>query len=417
MTGPLNGVKIVDISNMLMAPYTTQILGDMGADVIKIEPPEGDAVRGIGPMRNPGMGPIFLNTNRSKRSIVLDLKSAAGSEAIRRLIRDADVLVYNRRPAVMDRLGLSYESVSALNPRIIYAGIYGFGQDGPYAHKPAFDDLIQGLVGMPALSQVKDGGRPSYMPSAVIDRAVGLWAVGQINGALLHQARTGEGQRIDMPMYEMMASFVLGDHMGGATYDPPSGPMGYPRLLAQDRRPFPTADGFIGVMIYTDRHWKSFFAAMGTPEVFDTDPRYANMTTRTENIQSIYAELAELLLTRTSAEWLDLFDRADVPAMQMNTLEEMMVDPHLAETGFFTTVEHPTEGTLKQMAVPATWSRTQPRATRHAPKLGEHSDEILKELGFSDADIAEMVENGTTTVPEDDARLNKQGRASGGEET
>lgn len=398
MTGPLHGVKIVDITNMLMAPYTTQILGDMGADVIKVEPPEGDAVRGIGPMRNPGMGPIYLNTNRSKRSIVLDLKSPAGADAIRRMIADADVLVYNRRPAVMERLGLGYDTVRALNPRIIYAGVYGFGQDGPYAHKPAFDDLIQGLVGMPALSQVKDGGRPSYMPSAVIDRAVGLWAVGQINGALLHQARTGEGQRIDMPMYEMMASFVLGDHMGGATYDPPSGAMGYPRLLAADRRPFPTADGYIGVMIYTDRHWKSFFAAIGTPDVFENDPRYRDMTTRTENIQSIYAELADLLLTRTSAEWLDLCDKADVPAMQMNTLEEMMEDPHLTETGFFSAVEHPTEGRLKQMTFPSTWSGTQPDATRHAPKLGEHSAEILEELGFDQEQIDRMIRDGATAV-------------------
>ncbi len=255
---PLDGIKIVDFSNMLMAPYATQILGDMGADVIKVEAPGGDPVRLIGPARNPGMGAIFLNCNRSKRSIVLDVKHQDGLKAMMDLIKGADVLVYNRRPQVMDRLGLSYETVSAVNPRIIYAGLFGYGQNGPYAPKPAFDDLIQGAVAVPWLAHMADGREPAYAPTAIVDRGVGLWAVGQINAALYHQFRTGEGQRIDVPMFEMMASFVLSDHMSGQTFAPEIGAAGYQRMLNPDRRPYPTKDGYICVMIYTDRHWQAF---------------------------------------------------------------------------------------------------------------------------------------------------------------
>ena len=226
MSGPLAGVRVVDVSSMLMAPYATQILGDMGADVVKVEAPEGDAVRGIGPMRNPGMGAIFLNLNRSKRSIVLDLKQPDAIAALAALLAKADVLVYNLRPRSMARLGLSYEAVSKVNPRIIFAGLFGYGQNGPYADKPAFDDLIQGAVAVPWLSHLADGRAPSYSPTAIVDRGVALWAVGQITAALYHQARTGLGQRIDIPMFEMMASFVLGDHLAGRAFDVDGSPRG-----------------------------------------------------------------------------------------------------------------------------------------------------------------------------------------------
>ncbi len=392
-TRPLDGIRIIDLSNMLMAPYASQILGDMGADVIKVEAPGGDPVRGIGPMRNPGMGTIFLHVNRSKRSIVLDMKQTAGHGAMLDLLRTADVLLYNRRPQVMARLGLGWDAVHALNPRLIYAGLFGFGQDGPYAAKPAFDDLIQGAVGIPALSQRANGNAPAYAPSAIVDRGVALWAVGQINAALVHQLRTGQGQRIDMPMFEMMASFVLGDHMGGETFVPPLGPSGYARLLVPDRRPFPTRDSHVCVMLYTDRHWRDFMHDQGRGAEFDSDPRYASMTSRTENIGSLYRELADLLLTRTTAEWLALFDRLDVPAMPMNDLDGLIADPHLAASGFFRTVEHPTEGMIRDMAVPATWSATQPAPVRPAPMLGEHGPEILSELGYDDARIKAVLEN------------------------
>ncbi|MGO1121087.1 CaiB/BaiF CoA transferase family protein [Rhodovibrionaceae bacterium A322] len=401
MARPLDGVKIVDLSNMLMAPYTTQILGDMGADVIKVEAPEGDPVRGIGPLRNPGMGAIYLNVNRSKRSIVLDLKNPDGHAAVMDLIKQADILLYNRRPQVMERLGLSYETVSQANPRIIYAGMYGYGQNGPYAKKPAFDDLIQGAVAIPSLFEQADGSAPKYAPSAIVDRGVGLWAVGQINGALYHQCRTGQGQRLDMPMFEMMASFVLADHFSGRTFDPPIGPTGYPRLLSADRRPYPTKDGYVCVLVYTDIHWRAFFSALGKPEVMEQDPRYASMTTRTENIDSIYGELADLLLTRTTQEWLAFFDDADIPAMPLHTLDSLIDDPHLEEVGFFSSFEHPSEGRLNDMAVPASWSETQPEGSRHAPLLGEQSVEILQEIGYSEDKITALLASGATATPKD----------------
>ena len=396
MEGPLSGIRVVDVSTMLMAPYTTQILGDMGADVIKVEAPAGDPVRHIGPFRHPGMGAIFLNVNRSKRSLVLDLKRPEGLEALEALVAGADVFVCNLRPHTMARIGLGYERAADLNPRLVYAALYGYGQAGPYAAKPAFDDLIQGAVAVPWLAHMADGREPAYAPTAIADRGVALWAVGQINAALFHRTRSGRGQKIDAPMFEMMASFVLGDHLAGATFDPPLGAPGYPRMLNPERRPYRTQDGHVCAMIYTDRHWRSFFRALGRDEVFERDPRYRSMTSRAENIEAIYRELAELLVTRTTAEWLEFFDRADIPAMPLNTPSTLLDDAHLRRTGFFSFVEHPSEGRLRQMAYPSTWSETQPCAGRPAPRLGEHSVELLRELGYGDGRIEAMIASGAT---------------------
>lgn len=392
----------MDLSNLLMAPYATMILGDMGADIVKVEAPEGDPVRGIGPQRHRGMGAIFLNVNRSKRSIVLDLKQSSGLDAMKALLKTADVLIYNRRPKVMERLGLGYETAAAINPRLIYAGLYGYGQNGPYAAKPAFDDLIQGAIGIPRVAHEVYGHSPDYVPTAIVDRGVALWAVGQINAALFHQSRTGQGQRLDMPMFEMMAGFMLGDHLAGETFVPPIGPMGYGRMLTPDRRPYETRDGHVCVLIYTDRQWRAFFSALGRQEDYDADPRFRDITSRNENIASIYADLAGILRTRTTAEWLDLMDEADIPAMPMNSLEDLLADPHLEATGFFREVEHPSEGRLREMAVPSSWSVTQPAPSRHAPQLGEHSEEILTEAGLDAARIAAMLSTGATAVPSAD---------------
>jgi crotonobetainyl-CoA:carnitine CoA-transferase CaiB-like acyl-CoA transferase len=394
MARPLDGVRIIDMSNMLMAPYTTQILGDMGADVIKVEPPEGDPIRDIGPARNPRMGAIFLHANRSKRSIKLNLKTPAGHEAVMALLRDADVLVYNRRPQSMDRLELSYEAVSKINPRIIYAGMYGFGEDGPYAGKPAFDDLIQGATAIPWLAHTASGNAPSYVPTAISDRGAGLWAVGQITAALYHQSRTGEGQKIELPMFEMLASFVLADHLGGESFEPPMGPPGYPRMLAPNRRPHRTSDGYICVMVYTDNHWRDFSKLLGREAEFDSDPRLQSITARVANSESLYDELDALFNTRTTKEWLALFEEGDIPAMPLHTLDSLIKDPHLEATGFFSVREHPSEGLLREMAVPSTWSRTQPEAGRPAPRLGEHSREILGEAGFTAQQIEQLLVEG-----------------------
>lgn len=389
MDKPLDGVRIIDLSNMLMTPYTTQILGDMGADVIKVEAPEGDPVRDIGPLRHKGMGAIFLNANRSKRSIVLDLKRQEGHAAMMKLLETADILIYNRRPQVMERLGLSYEAVRKVNPEIIYAGMYGYGQNGPYASKPAFDDLIQGAAAIPLLGRT-EGEKPRYVPVALVDRGVGLWAVGQVNAALFHRARTDKGQRIDMPMFEMMASMVLSDHLSGETFEPAIGPTGYQRLLSPERRPYETQDGWICVLVYTDRHWQAFFSAIGREADYRSDPRFASMTTRTENIDAIYRELAVILLTRTTKEWLDFFDTIDVPAMPLNTAESLLSDPHLEAVGFFSVADHPSEGRLRTMAFPSIWSETQPAPSHFAPRLGEHNAEILSELGYSKGEIADL---------------------------
>ncbi|WP_169544701.1 CaiB/BaiF CoA transferase family protein [Sneathiella aquimaris] len=394
MPKPLEDIKIVDLTNMLMGPYTTQILGDMGADVIKVEAPGGDPVRYIGAARNLGMGAIYLNCNRSKRSLVLDLKTEEGHAAILRLIAKADILVYNRRPQVMERLGLSYETVRQINPSLIYAGLYGYGQNGPYAKKPAFDDLIQGAVSIPALAQMADGGAPRYAPSAIVDRGVALWAVGQINAALYYRSRTGTGQKLDLPMFEMMVSFILADHMEGETFLPPIGRPGYKRMLNPDRRPYPTQDGYICAMIYTDRHWRDFYKALGKEDVLEQDPRFTSITTRTEHIAEIYAELAALLQTRTTDEWMTLFDLADVPAMPMNSPESLLGDVHLAQTGFFIEREHPSEGKIRDMAVPAFWSESQPAPTCHAPLLGEHSFDVLSEVGYDREALEKMKASG-----------------------
>jgi crotonobetainyl-CoA:carnitine CoA-transferase CaiB-like acyl-CoA transferase len=404
MSGPLAGIRVLEIATMLMAPYATQILGDMGADVIKVESPEGDPVRGIGPLRNPGMGAIFLQVNRSKRSVVLDLKSEAGRAAVLDLVARADVVVTNLRPKTLQRLGIDYATVSARNPGIVYASLFGYGQSGRHAAKPAFDDLIQGAVSVPWLAHMADGSEPSYSPTAIVDRGVALFSVGQIAAALFHRARGGKGQEIQIPMFEMMASFVLGDHLAGHAFEPPIGSIGYPRMLNPHRRPYRTADGFICVMIYTDRHWSSFFRAIGRSAEFERDERLRSMYTRTMHIADIYRELAELLLTRSTDEWLALFDEADIPAMPLNTPEKLLSDPHLRESGFFSIEQHPSEGALLRMAYPSTWSSTQPAPTRHAPQLGEHTREVLRELGYDAAQIEALAAAGAAphahSVPE-----------------
>ena len=265
--GPLEGIKVIDMTTVLMGPYATQMLGDYGADVIKVEALDGDVTRLIGPTRHPGMGPVFLNTNRSKRSICLDLKKPAGRDAVLRLIASADVLVYNVRPQAMARLQLGYDVVAKINPRLIYAGVFGFGQDGPYAAKPAYDDLIQGATALPALMAQTSDGIPRYVPNALVDRIVGLTAVGAICASLVHRDRTGRGQRVDIPMFETMAGFVMGDHMGGLTYEPPLDKGGYARHLSRDRRPYKTSDGYICVIVYNDKQWENFFKATGRDDL------------------------------------------------------------------------------------------------------------------------------------------------------
>jgi len=396
MAGPLQGVRIIDMTSVLMGPFAAQLLGDFGADIIKVEAPQGDITRFIGPQPGASLGPIFLHINRNKRSVVLDLKQDAGREALLKLVADADVLMYNVRPQAMRRLQLDYERVARVNPRIIYVGAFGFDQRGPYAAKPAYDDLIQGAVGVPALAQRAGTEVPRYTPANIADRTVGLRMATSICAALYFRERSGKGQSIEVPMFETMVEYVTGDHMAGLTYEPPAGPSGYARLLARERRPYATSDGHICAVVYNDNHWRSFLQLIGRTDIWENDARFHNIANRTRHIDEVYGFLAGIIRTRRSVEWLELLERADIPVMPMHDMDTLLQDPHLEAIGFFSTVEHPSAGKIRSMAIPGRWSESEPAITRHAPELGEHSTEILREAGYDDAAIEQMLNSGVT---------------------
>ena len=389
-TGPLAGIRIIDLTSVILGPYATRILADFGADVIKVEAPSGDIMRHVGPMRNPGMGHIYLNLNRNKRSIALDLKQPKARDALRKMAANADVFVSNVRPAAMARLGLGYDDIRAVNPRIVYASATGYGAGGRYAGKPAYDDLIQGLTGIAAISRDAWGGEPHYMPIAIADRTVGLYLANAISAALFHRERTGEGQAIEIPMFEVFAEYLLGDHLAGLTFDPPQGPQYYSRLVSKHRRPYATADGHVCALVYTDTHWKNFFRAIDREDLLQ-DPRFATHGNRAAHIDEVYQFVADILKTRATAEWVALLDAADIPVMPLNDIAGLLDDPHLNESGFLRFVDHPTEGRLRVTQVPGSWTGSSPSIRNLAPPLGEHTHELLREAGFSDEEIADIV--------------------------
>jgi crotonobetainyl-CoA:carnitine CoA-transferase CaiB-like acyl-CoA transferase len=393
MAGPLAGVRIVDLTTVVMGPFATQILADFGADVIKVEPPEGDVIRYAWPFRNPGMGSIYLAVNRNKRSVVLDLKKERARQVCLRLAARADVLVYNIRPQAMARLKLSYEEVRSANPKIIYVGCFGYSQRGPYAAKAAYDDLIQGAAGLPWLAQKQSAAEPRYAPMIVADRSVGQQVASAVSAALYHREKTGKGQRVDVPMLEHLLQIVLGDHLGGRTFEPPHGEAGYPRILAPDRRPFQTSDGYVCALIYNDKQWRGFFDLIGKPGMFSL-PEFATQEARSRNYQRTYTMIAEEMTKRTTAEWVEALERADIPVQRMNSLEDILADPHLAAIGYFSLREHPSEGRIRTLAVPSEWSESQPEYRRHAPRLGEHTRDVLTEAGYSPVEIDELLSTG-----------------------
>ena len=393
MAGPLDGVRILDLTTVVMGPFATQILADFGADVVKVEPPEGDVIRYAWPFRNPGMGSIYLAVNRNKRSLVLDLKKERARQACLRLAARADVLVYNIRPQAMARLKLSYEEVRAANPKIVYVGCFGYSQRGPYAAKAAYDDMIQGAAGLPWLAKKQGAAEPRYAPMIVADRSVGQQVASAVSAALYHREKTGKGQRVDVPMFEHLLQIVLGDHLGGRTFEPQHGEAGYPRILAPDRRPYETSDGYVCALIYNDKQWRSFFEIIGKPGMFLL-PEFATQEARSRSYQRAYTMIAEEMKTRTTAQWVEAFERADIPVQRMNSLEDILADPHLAAIGYFSVHEHPSEGRIRTLAVPSEWSESQPAYRRHAPRLGEHTREVLKEAGYSPMEIDELVSSG-----------------------
>lgn len=395
---PLAGVRVIDLSSVLMGPLCTQILADYGADVIKVEPPEGDIMRHAGPLKNPQMGPIYLHVNRNKRSIVLDLKQDAARDALLRLCATADLFIHNIRPAVMRRLRLSHEDIQAVKPEIIYISLVGFGQDGPYADKTAVDDVIQAGSGMPSLFQQTLGGEPAYVPGVVADRIVGISAAHAALAALFMRERTGVGQAIEVPMFETMAQLVLGDHMAGKSYDPPVGPMGYSRLLTPNRKPYRTVDGYIGAVVYNNKQWKSFFDAIGQPEVFESDKRFSDAAERAKHYDEVYGVVAEQFATKTTAEWLDLLNAYDIPCMPLHTLESLIEDPHIQAVGLIEDQVHPSEGNIKVMRVPSRWSSADVSLRHHAPRVGEQTREVLLEHGFTDEEATTIQRAGEQPV-------------------
>jgi len=400
--GPLEGVRIIDMTSVVVGPLATQIMADYGADVIKVEAPSGDIVRTLaGRGVTPGMSGKFLHLNRNKRSIALDLKQSGARAALMKLIERADVLIWNMRPPAMARLKLGYEDVCSINPRMIYCGMFGFGQGGRYRDKPAYDSIIQGSAGIAALHH-RATGEPRYLPMVIADRTVGLIAVQMILMALYARSRTGEGQAIQIPMFENIVKSVLEEHMYLKTFDPPLGPTGDPRLLDPQARPLPTKDGWVCISGNTDAQAFAIFDAIGKPEL-KTDPRFNSIAARFKHTAEYFRIRAEGLKQKTTVEWIAIFDRSDVPAMPFRTLDDLMEDPHLADIGFFQRIDHPTEGMIWNMALPNGISGGARRDFRPAPKIGQHSVEILSEIGYREAEIEAMIASGTTV----DGRVTK----------
>ena len=391
--GPLKGIRVLDLTAVVLGPLATQMLADFGADVIKIEPPEGDMMRANGISQNPGMSSIFMAVNRNKRSMAVDLKSVEGMAVLRALIPTVDVVVHNMRVAAIERLGLGYDAVSRLNPKVVYCAATGFGQDGPHRDKPAFDDIIQaacGLVGVGSLGREQ----PDYTPSLIADKTTGLAVCNAVLAALLHRERSGEGQYVEVPMLETMAAFVLAEHMGGMTFQGSDVKAGYPRLLEGGRKPARTRDGWISMLPYTERHWQAFFIEVRRPELA-TRYNIANRQQRNDHVQALYAHLRELTPLKSTAEWMDLCEKLDIPATPIYALDDLPEHPHLKAVGLFEDAMHPTEGPIRQVRPTARFSATPTRVYRQAPTVGQHTSEILREAGLLEEDIARLKEQRT----------------------
>jgi len=373
--GPLAGVRVIDLTAMVMGPYCTQIMADMGADVIKVEPPGGDSTRYISVGPAPGMAGVFVNVNRGKRSIVLDLTTDADKATLRGLIEKADVFIHSMRSKAIAKLGFSYQDVAAVNPAIVYTNCYGYSRRGPDRDLTAYDDTIQAECGIPAVQEMLTG-EANYVGTIMADKVAGMTALYATTMALFHRERTGEGQEVEVSMFETMAAFMLVEHANGAMFNPPLGPAVYPRTVAPNRKPYRTKDSHISALIYNDKQWSAFIDAVRPPWASD---QYATLAQRARQIDTVYALVAETMKERTTQEWLALFRKLDIPAAPLRTPSELFENPHLNAVGLFETVDTP-QGPVRFPGVPTWFSRTPGKVAGPAPTLGENTAEVLAEL-------------------------------------
>ena len=396
MSGPLSGLKVLELTSVVLGPWAAQIIADMGADVIKVEAPFGDSNRQLGASKNPGMAALYLSNNRNKRSLVLDLKQESARDALLAIAKDCDVFLHNNRPQVMTKLRLEYEDIKSVNENIIYCGTYGYSKDGPYGEKGALDDSIQAVSGVAALNELVLG-EPRYLPTVVADKTTAITVVYSILAALFHRERTGVGQEIEVPMFETMVSYVMAEHIWGQVFEPKLGEAGYTRLMSHHRKPYKTKDGYIAVLPYMNNHWQTFCEKAEREDLIE-DERFKDLSSRVKNIDDTYSETGKILATKTTQEWLEIFSETKVPVTIVNSLEDLFHDPHLQAVGFWQSFEHPTEGQLKMPGFASKFSKTPASIRKHAPKLGEHSKEILAEAGIDEETIDRMVESKATLI-------------------
>ena len=382
---------------MIFGPVAGQYLGDMGAEVIKLEPPEGDLTRSIGPRRSPLMGSFFLNSNRSKRSIVVDLKRPEGREILMSLVANTDVLLHSMRTPAANRLGLDYASLSKANPKLVYCHVSGYGDEGVYGGRPAYDDIIQAASGL-AMLQTVVAGQPRFIPTIVADKISGVHAAYAIALALMHRMSTGEGQQVDVAMFETMTAFNMLEHQWGHVFEPPIGNMGYVPVSTAARRPYRTLDGYLALLPYSDKHWQRFFALAGEPQIM-LDARFATFAARQTHFIAVWDEIERQVARKTNADWLALLSADDIPFSLVNTLEDLVQDPHLNSVDFWQVVDHPTEGLLRLPRNPIGLSASPPAITRLPPRLGEHGAEILREHHFDAESIERLLVPGGVCAP------------------
>lgn len=396
----LHGIRVLDLSTVVFGPLASQLLADYGADVVKIETPEGDSTRHTGPAAEAGMAAVFLGVNRGKRSLVLDLKRPAAREALLKLVDGADVFMHSMRPQKLAGLGIAPEQLLARNPRLVYAGLHGFAEGGPYAGRPAYDDVIQGMSGLAALMQ-QQGGESRYLPTIAADKTCAHTAAHAILAALFKRERQGgRGGFVEIPMFEAMVAFNLVEHLYGQHFDPPRGPAGYPRVLAPWRRPYRTADGHVCLMPYTDTHWRRFFAEVGEPALAD-DPRFADMASRTRHIAELLETAGRFVARHDTAHWIATCERLEIPAAPVARLDQLVDDPQLAATGFFQPLDDPAMGRLRFPASPVRFDGERAPVTL-PPRLGQHTRELLAEAGLTPEAIAALIQGGAARAASPD---------------